>query len=650
MRNTRPSWCRIGGVLVAVALATSPLSPTFAYAASKVMKSETVHVQTNAEGAVSSVTVEDLLSNDDKADRIDDRSNLTGISATDEDQSFKVNGDGTLTWTTNGKQVGYKGTSSQQPPVSVRVSYTLDGTPAKPSELAGASGHLVMRIDYQNDSVATKTIEGSQREVKTPFLCMTVAMLDSDIFSNVAVTNGKLIDDKGGLAVVGMAMPGLQQSLDLSDEDIDLDIPEYLQIEADVTELALDPIYTVVTPELFGDLSSDDLKFGPDELGEGTDALTDAMNQLIDGASLLDTTVHQIADGSGKVGAGIAEFKEKIAALPSGMQALATGATELRDALGQAKSTADMLAQASAGLAGIDSAAMGIDGAKDALGTADGAVTALQSAAETTLSDAASAARSARDAATSTRDGLETSKEPVATELAEVSDALKALDAVDTSTWTEEQKAALATAKESVAQAQEQLAGIAIAQESLDALSTATTALENAGTGSVGTAAQDAHDRIGEAAAALDTSSQAISGAAGTAEQLSGGLKALSTGLSGAAGGAGALADGLGGLSATAPQVVEGVNALGDGVGQLTSALQATGEGTSALHDGLTAFNDEGINKVIDGLNELDDSFAGISDRLEALRDTASEYDTFSGKLDGQSGSVRFIYKTERIG
>ena len=49
-------------------------------------------------------------------------------------------------------------------------------------------------------------------------------------------------------------------------------------------------------------------------------------------------------------------------------------------------------------------------------------------------------------------------------------------------------------------------------------------------------------------------------------------------------------------------------------------------------------------------MNELDDSFAGISDRLEALRDTASEYDTFSGKLDGQSGSVRFIYKTERIG
>ena len=77
MRCVRPSWSRIGGVLVTIALATSSFSPTLAYAASAIDKSETVHVQTDADGTVSSVTVEDLLANDAKSDQLQDKSSLT---------------------------------------------------------------------------------------------------------------------------------------------------------------------------------------------------------------------------------------------------------------------------------------------------------------------------------------------------------------------------------------------------------------------------------------------------------------------------------------------------------------------------------------------------------------------------------------------
>lgn len=650
MRCIRPSWSRIGGVLVSIALATASFSPTLAYAASAIDKSETVHVQTDADGTVASVTVEDLLANDAKSDQLQDKSNLTEISAADEKQTFAQDADGTITWKTNGEQVSYKGTSSEQPPVEVKVTYTLDGKLIKPSELAGASGHLVIRIDYINNAVSNKTVGTSQRSVCTPFVCMTVAMLDSDVFSHVTVKNGKVIDDKGGLAVVGYALPGLKDSLNLDKQDVDLDLPEYMQIEADVADLALDPLYTIATPELFTDLDTSDFDLGPDDLGEGTDALSDAMEQLIDGSALIGDAIHQLADGSGKIGGGIAEFKEKISALPSGVQALATGASNLKSALEQAQSTADALSQAADGLAGADDANTGIDVARDAIDAADQSVSDLHDAAGSLLSDAATAAKGARDAAQATQDGLEAAKAPVSEDLDTAASAIEALKDIDTTDWTDEQKAALAAAEESLGKAHDDLAGITVPQESLDTLGNATSALENTDMGEVADATQAAHDRLGEATDALDGTSSTLAGVAGTAQHLHSGIKALSSGLGGAASGASALAEALSGLSATAPQVVEGVGALDAGIAQLTNALRATGEGADALQEGLSTFNDEGIAKVIDGLNELDDSFGDLTDSLDTLRDTANDYDTFSGKLDGQTGSVRFIYKTERIG
>ena len=70
MFKSRPTWSRIGGVLVSVALVTSQVSPTLALAAASVDKAETVHVQLDGSGQVSSIRVEDLLANDGGAQQI----------------------------------------------------------------------------------------------------------------------------------------------------------------------------------------------------------------------------------------------------------------------------------------------------------------------------------------------------------------------------------------------------------------------------------------------------------------------------------------------------------------------------------------------------------------------------------------------------
>ena len=184
MPKPRPTWSRIGSALVCIVLATSQVSPTIALAASSTVdKAETVHVQTNANGEVTKVRVEELLANGDGARQLQDRSDLTSIQPGEDDLTYTPGPDGTLTWQANGDEVSYEGTSAEQPPVTIDVTYTLDGRKLKASELAGASGRLTIRLDYRNNVSAMRTIDGKEQRIYTPFVCMTAAMLDSSVFS-----------------------------------------------------------------------------------------------------------------------------------------------------------------------------------------------------------------------------------------------------------------------------------------------------------------------------------------------------------------------------------------------------------------------------------------------------------------------------------
>ena len=685
MNAARPTWSRVGGVLVSVLLATAPLSPTLAYAAASVDKTETVHVQTDPTGTVSQVTVEDLLANDAQADQLQDRSTLQDIVPKDDDQSFAQGADGSLTWTTKGKQVSYEGSTSQQPPVRISVSYQLDGAPVDPSKLAGASGHLDIRIDYANESQSTRTVGSEQRTMSTPFVCMTIAMLDSDVFRNVVVENGRLVDDSGALAVIGLATPGLKESLDLDPDTIDLDLPDHLTISADVTDLALDPIYTIVTPELFTDIDTDDLNLDTGDLNEGTDKLEDAMGKLIDGSSALGSALRQLASGSDQINGGVAEFISKISALPSGMTQLTEGIKGLSDGITVASGAASQLSEGASGVSALAQGSLGgIDQAKVAVSTAAGKVGELKEAlkgiqdTKKAVGDASSAAAKAHEAASDAHEGLsavssdvEQQKAAVADSLDQASAKLDGLGTISIEGLTEEQQeqldqanaaiaAAKADASEQIAAARGGLDSVTVTlpeslETDIETLDTATKQLDES-KGKIGGSAQalDGADRaseaIGGAQASLDAARGALEGVAGGSSSVSDGAARLASALDQASTGASQLSGAMGGLSDAAPKMLDGMGALAQGLGQLSTGLKATADGSDQLTDGLSTFDQEGIAKLVDALRDMDDDMGGITDRLDALRDSAQDYDNFSGKAEGQTSTVRFIFKTEQIG
>ena len=684
MHLPRPSWSRVGGALAALLLVTPLLAPSAALAAQAPDKSETVHVQVDAAGTVTEVRVEDQLANDAKAQQLPDLSTLEDIQATGDEHTYVAGTDGTLTWNANGNSVSYQGISHSQPPVTLEVTYTLDGVPRKPSELAGASGHLVMRFDYRNTLSQTKSIGGKERRIYTPFVCVTVATLDSKVFRSVQVTNGRLMDDKGGLAVIGFATPGLRESLGGSLDSLDLDLPEYLELEADVTDLVLDPTLTIVTPELFGEL--DTASFDTFDVGEGTNALRDAMGEIVGGSGTLSNALSQLASGTSQLGGGANALKAALGMLPDGLRQLSSGAQTLSSRLGEADSVAQNMASGASGVASLAEAADGLGGdAATQVSEAQDAVWALKAAADELDLSRANAALAAATQSTKTanetfaalRQLLEQMRQEAKAKgekdvqgivtVQEDLDGLEALLEGEELGLTEEQRATLgeqvALAREDLLAARAQIekpleepAELATKLQALDEeqkkLLDASAQIEGSSkdlslvTGN----AEAALSELDDAQASLGTLRQRLGSVASGAYGLSTGAQGLSEGLGAAATGAASLNEGLDALATKAPQAIEGATALAQGIEALGSGLAATAQGADALTSGLSAMSDEGIDKIADALDELKGDLDGTIDTLDALRDAANDYDTFAGKLEGQSGQVRFIYKTQRIG
>lgn len=219
----------------------------------------------------------------------------------------------------NGNETLNKTESSENAPVTMKVTYKLDGKEIKPQDLAGKSGKVTIRFDYTNNQKKTVTINGKKQTVAVPFTMITGMMLPTDVFSNVEVTNGKLTKVGDNIVAVGMTMPGLKDTMNLkfNDKSLDLDIPEYFELTADVKDFSLDMTMSVATSNLLSDMNADDITL--DDLKKTVASLDDAATQLADGTVTLQDGTQQLSDA--------------IPALTDGVDQLNTGASSLKDGI-----------------------------------------------------------------------------------------------------------------------------------------------------------------------------------------------------------------------------------------------------------------------------------------------------------------------------
>ena len=109
-------------------------------------KKETVFVMADATGETDHIVVSERLYNADGSDVLTDVSALDNIENVGGEQTFSDE-NGMLVWNAQGSDISYEGTSEAPLPVSVHISYKLDGRDVTPEELAGKSGHLEISIE-----------------------------------------------------------------------------------------------------------------------------------------------------------------------------------------------------------------------------------------------------------------------------------------------------------------------------------------------------------------------------------------------------------------------------------------------------------------------------------------------------------------------
>lgn len=316
-------------------------------------KDESVYLISDANGNVNKTIVVDHLKNKDKKDTLEDASNLSDIENVKGKEKFTQSGD-KLTWQAGGKDIYYQGTATEEPPVTQKVTYYLDGKEISPEDLAGKSGKVKIRFDYTNTTSYTETVNGEKQTVSVPFAAITGLVL-GDGFENIEVTNGKAEVSDSSSVVLGYALPGLKDSLGIKDGDLDGDvnIPEYMEMTADVKNFSMPAAMTFVVNasdyvSTDGIDTSDiddminDLKDASTQLQDGSKTLAEGTDTLSDGLSTLQSKLGTFASGVGTLQSGLKAYTDGVSTLSGGLNtlgnstgALVSGADKLNSGAGQ---------------------------------------------------------------------------------------------------------------------------------------------------------------------------------------------------------------------------------------------------------------------------------------------------------------------------
>ena len=295
-------------------------------------KDETVYVIAGAEGSVQKIIVSDWIKNTLGSSTISDKSELTDVENVKGNESYTLDSNNSRVWDAKGNDIYYQGNIKKELPVLLSVTYKLDGKTVSPAELAGKSGKVTIRFDYTNQQYEYVEIDGKKEKIYVPFVMLTGILLDNDVFTNVEVTNGKLINDGDRTAVVGIAFPGLQDNLAISPEK--LEIPDYVEITADAKNFELGMVITLAANELFNEMEADRLGSIGDLSGSFSE-MTNAMEQLMDGSSQLYNGLSALLEKSGELVEGIDRLAAGAEALKAGAGDLDAGAAKLQSGAAQ---------------------------------------------------------------------------------------------------------------------------------------------------------------------------------------------------------------------------------------------------------------------------------------------------------------------------
>ena len=617
--------------------------PVFAYT-----KDETVYSKLDASGSNYKTIVSTHIENTENEELIKDLSDLLNVKNTSGDETFTQDGS-TFTWNANKNDIYYQGESQKDLPIECKVKYELDGKELSANEIAGKSGKVKITLQYTNKEERTVTVNGKKVKMYVPFVVVAGTIVKNENNQNITISNGKVIDDGTKTTVIGMAMPGLQESLGVSVDEVE--IPSNIEITMDATDFETNGIFSYVTPkvleeedikafdkldEIYAQLNTlqnsmnqiqegaNTLKDGAETYSEKSQEFNNAMNQVSEGVSSVNsnysqidtgiTTINQgstsLKNGAEQLNAGIGELSSKLTSMPDSIEALYAGSTQvlngLNDTQANGKTTPGLVTGVNTIVESLQTSNTGLNTALENLSaTSQGTIDAL-TANNQTLKAVQQALGATEEAKTANKTMIENLE--------------KQIKANETIIAKYNQYKAGADI-----QKQELAKKVSSSKESLTTVTKGMTTLRNAMT------------QVNAGLGQLNTASKKLPDAL---NQLSAGSKSLVSGTKTLSAGANKLSKGSTALKSGIQTLDTSTQQLTTANGQLTEGAKTLSDGATTLAEGIQTFNEQGIKKIC---NYINGDLRDITERTEKLTELSKEYNNFTMLNDGNEGEVKFI-------
>lgn len=611
-------------------------------------KEESVYSKLDANGACYQTTVSDHLKNTDQEEFLKDLSDLMNIENVSGDQELQKENN-SLTWKAEGDDIYYQGTTEKELPIECKIIYELDGKEISKEEIVGKSGKVKITLEYTNKEERKVTINGKKETMYVPFVVGVGTIIDNENNKNIEVTNGKVMDDGTKTIVFGIALPGMQESLDLAKEKIE--IPSKVEITMEAKDFEMSEIYAFATPKILGESdldvfdeldnlyskintlqsSANQLEEGANTLKEGTTTyyeksqeFNEAMGQITSGinsantnytkinqgitslrenSSALTQGAKTISEGTGAISENLVTVNEKVGLLEQGTEKLLQGETKLNAGLDQIITSVGQVTTVdnTTKIAQLEELVKNNDATIAKLKTANATIKTSLSAIENTEENSVQI-------------------ETLQTQIATNTSLITLLETNNTAT-----KQTISTLETTDISSMKQLqAGLTSLKDGVTELQTGTKTLND---GLV--ALEDGTKTLAEKSQELTKGSKTLY--QGTEKMLDG-TKTLSTGST-------QIKQGLNTLDSGSNKLQVASNSLVEGAGTIN-------EGATTLAEGMTKFNKEGIEVLCNTINgEVKD----LQVRLEKLQDLASEYNTFTMMDENAEGSVKFIMMIDSL-
>ena len=620
--------------------------PVFAYT-----KDETVYSKMDSNGKNYKTIVSTHIKNTENVDLINDLSDLLNVKNTSGDETYTQDGN-KFAWNANKNDIYYQGESSKELPIECNVKYELDGKELSANEIAGKSGKVKITLQYTNKEERTVDINGKKVKMYVPFVVVAGTIIENENARNIGVSSGKVVDDGSKTVVVGMAMPGLQESLGLSDDEVE--IPSNVEITMDATNFETSSIMSYVTPKV---LEEDDLKVfdNLDEIYGQVNTLQTSMNQIQNGANTLKDGTTELATGANTLKDGVTTAyngaqtissevakstqslkNDKSEALDSKtLESIKQQADESSKLTEEQKAQIKAQAQTSAVLTDEQKTQIKAQAAKKAK------LTEAQSAEITALAKKGAALTEEQKAQITekAKDGARLTEAQKTTIITNAQASYPALTEA-------EKKLLIATAQSTATQTAVNTAlATAKTTAELTAVATALNVAQQVATQTAETTAIETAQQIATQTAITTALTTAQSTATTTAMQTSTtvakqvGNQAKKTFTNQVVSQMSTLGNGLN-------QLTSGLSELNNGATTLANGTNQVNDGATTLAEGIKTFNEEGIKKIC---NYINGDVKDLTTRVQKLTDLSKDYNNFT-MLDGENdGEVKFIMIADAV-